>query len=138
LVGGEAIAALGVHDVAYLETETAQGGNLFGAENTADLYFRVNSHAQLRGLGSSEVVDSLFDQIFVGWIGVERLVESDVCFAHALVRGLSFVPVLGNNPADRLSLIGCQMKLLDRVGLTRIDSGVLLSKCDRDGRKQNQ
>ena len=42
LVG--AVEALGVHDVADLEAQTAQGGDLFGAQDAADFYFGVNAH----------------------------------------------------------------------------------------------
>ena len=42
LVG--AVEALGVHDVADLEAQTAQGGDLFGAKDAADFYFGMNAH----------------------------------------------------------------------------------------------
>jgi len=43
LVG--AVAALGIHDVADLEAETAQGRDLFGAKDAAYFYFGMNAHA---------------------------------------------------------------------------------------------
>ena len=45
MVWGEArvVETLGVHDVAELETQAAQGCELFGAKDAADFYFRLNS-----------------------------------------------------------------------------------------------
>jgi hypothetical protein len=138
LVGGKTIvAALGVHDVAHLETKTAQGRDLFGTQDATDLYFGLNAHPQLCGLRGRELVDALFDEVFIRRIGVESLVERDVCLAHTLVRRLSFVTVFGDNPADRLTLIGRQTKLFNRIWLTGRKTRILLGQHDGGGREEN-
>ena len=59
------------------QAEAAEGGKLFWTQFATDLQFGLNSHAQLRSLGGGEVVYSLFDEVFVDWICIERLVERE-------------------------------------------------------------
>lgn len=71
-----------------------------------DLEFGLNSHAELCCLGGGEVVDALFDEVFVDWIGVECLIESEPRLAHSLVRRLALVFVFRKDAADALALFG--------------------------------
>jgi hypothetical protein len=88
---------------------------LFGTQFAPDLQFGLNSHAQLRCLGGGKVIDSLFDEVFVHWICVERLIESDTRLAYALIRRLSLGFVLRKDAADPLALFGREAELLDRI-----------------------
>src|SRR5690242_8079209 len=98
-------------------------------QDTPDSHLRVNPYPQLCRLRGRKIVDALFDKVFVDGVRVERLVERDVRLAHATVRDLSLVFVVGNNLPNRLSLIWRETKLLDRVrreGLIASNSGSLL------------
>jgi hypothetical protein len=112
---------------------------LFGTKDAADLYLGLNAQSQLRSLSGGKIVDFLFDDIFVWGIGFESLVEGDVRVAHALVGGLSFVPVPGDDPPDRLALVGRQTELLDRIGLSGVKRGVrLLGQRERGAGEEYQ
>ena len=107
--------ALRGDDVAELEAEAAKGGELFRTKDAADLHFRVNSHPQLGCLSGGEFADSLFDEVLVGWFGIEGLIERSVGFTHAPVGHLSFGSSFSNDPSNRLPLIRSQPKLLDWI-----------------------
>ena len=134
LVCGDAgvVEALGIHDVTDLEAQAAQGGDLFRTQDATDSHLGVNSQPQLCGLRGVEFVDALFDNVLVSWFGVEGLVEGDVRFAHATVSELSFVFVLGDDLANRLSLIGRESQLLDWIDISCGISlrGWLLCDCE--------
>lgn len=107
------------------QAEAAEGGDLFRTQFAADLQFGLNSHAQLRCLGGGEVVYSLFDEVFVDWICIERLVESETRMAYALIGRLPLVFVLGKDAADPLALFGREAELLDRIGGPERLNGIL-------------
>jgi hypothetical protein len=88
------------------QAEAAESGELFRTQFAPDLQFGLNSHTELRCLGGGKVVDSLFDEVFVHWIGIERLIESETRLAYALIRRLPFVFVLRKDAADALTLFG--------------------------------
>jgi hypothetical protein len=71
----------------------------------------------LRGLGGSNIVDSLFDHVFVYMLCIQRLFKSEVCLTQSPVCYLPLIFVLGKDYADPLALFGCEAKLLDRVGI---------------------
>jgi hypothetical protein len=117
LIRGDALVveALGIHYVAQLQSQASQRGDLFGAQHATNSNLGLNSEPQLCGLCGAELVDALFDQVFVSRFGVECLVECDVRFTHAAVSELSFVFVTGDDLPDCLSLVGRESQLLDRI-----------------------
>ena len=111
--------------------------DLFGAKHAADSHFSVNSHPQLSSLRSREIVDALFDDVLVRRVGVEGLIERNVCFTHAPVGQLSFVFFFVHDLANGLALIGSQAQLLDRVWSSgRILRGSLLAERERCGHEE--
>src|SRR5215213_725271 len=118
LIGSQSLSAttlversLATHDVADLESQASQGSQLFRVQLAANSQLHLNSHSQLRGLRCCEFIDSLFNQVFVGRVGVECLVEGDIRFAHSAVCHLALVFCLLRNHSNFLPLLGCETEL---------------------------
>ncbi|HEU4508657.1 MAG TPA: hypothetical protein VFR78_10495 [Pyrinomonadaceae bacterium] len=107
---------------------------MFWTELAPYLEFGLNSHAELRCLGGGELVYTLFDEVFVDWICVERLVESETRLAQALIGGLPLVFVLGEDPADPLALFGREAELLDRICGPERFNGILRLRLANENR----
>ena len=81
----------------------------------ANFQLDLDSHPQLCGLGGREFVDSLIDHGFVRWFGVECVSESELGLAQSAIGRLAIGFVLIEDRADALSLLGRQVKLIDRI-----------------------
>jgi len=109
------VGALSVGKVFETESDLSPDGQLFGTQFPANLEFHSDSHPRLRGLGGSNVINSLLDHVFVYLLGIERLFKSEICLTQSAVCYLALVFVLGKDYADPLALFGREAKLLDRV-----------------------
>ena len=107
--------SLATHDVTDLESQASESSKLFGIQLAANSQLHLNSHPQLRGVRGREFIDSLFDQVFVGRVHVECLVEGDIRFSYSAVCRLALVFGLLSNHADFLSLLGCEAQLFDWI-----------------------
>jgi hypothetical protein len=69
----------------------------------------------LRSLGSSELIDSLIDEVFIRRLCIECLFQGDVCFPQSSIGYLALVFAFRKDYANPLALFGREAKLLDRV-----------------------
>jgi hypothetical protein len=108
--------ALAAHNVSNLQVQTSQYGPLLGTQFATDSEFRLNSHAQLRCLSGRELIHVLFDDRFVNWLSIERLIKSHICLTQPAIGGLALRFGLLEDHSNSLSLFRRQPELFDGIG----------------------
>ena len=107
--------ALGVAKVSELEAELSESGQLFRAQFTTNLQFRLDSHSQLSCLSCGKLVYSLLDQRLIDRFCVQRLIQRDVCLAHSASNQLALDFILLEDHSNLLALFRCQVELFDLI-----------------------